>query len=89
METTYNEFKRMKKVHPKAVLLFRDGENYQAFNEDADLLGTIGAYVSKLAYGRRHAAFQKSELDKILRYIVRTGRRVAICEPLPRPTDGM
>lgn len=80
METMYNEFKRIKKNHPDAVLLFRDGKTYWAFNKDAKLLGTVGAFVAKSVNGMLRASCQESEIGAVLRHIVRTGRRVAICE---------
>lgn len=85
METMYENFKRIKMSHPYTVLLFRDGKTYRAFDDDAELLGTLGAFVAKLAGGTRRASCQERELDPVLRHIVRTGRGVAICEPVENP----
>lgn len=89
METIIKQYHEMKQKHPDAVLLFRVGDFYETYNEDAvyasDALGlnlthrAIGASSIELAGFPHHA------LDTYLQKLVRAGRRVAICEQLEDP----
>lgn len=78
METlTY--FKQLKQQHPDAVILFRMGNFYQAFEEDAEKASNdLGIIVTKRKDGVRMAGFPHHALDTYLPRLVRCGNRVAI-----------
>ena len=82
----YNE---MKSKHPDAILLFRIGDFYETFKEDAikasDILGiTMTRRVSGTGYIEL-AGFPHHALDTYLPKLVKAGARVAICEQLEQP----
>lgn len=67
--------------HPEMVLLFRMGDFYESFNEDAELL----ARVLNLTLTHRDnimpmAGFPHHSLEQHLRKLLSDGHRVAICE---------
>lgn len=83
----YNE---MKKKHPDAILLFRVGDFYETFCEDAVTASEIlGITLTKRANGKAMsvalAGFPHHALDTYLPKLIRAGKRVAICEQLEDP----
>ena len=84
------QYKEMKKKHPDAVLLFRCGDFYECFGEDAVKASEIlGISLTRRANGKAEAielaGFPHHALDKYLPKLVRAGQRVAICEQLEDP----
>lgn len=84
------QFEEMKKKHPDAILLFRVGDFYETFAEDAQAASDIlGITLTTRANGRADkfylAGFPHHALDTYLPKLVRAGRRVAICEQLEDP----
>ena len=80
----------MKKVHPDAVLLFRVGDFYETYGEDAVIAAQIlGITLTKRANGvGQHvemAGFPYHAVDTYLPKLIRAGKRVAICEQLEDP----
>lgn len=80
----------MKRKHPDAVLLFRVGDFYETFGEDAIIVSEIlGLTLIRRANGRAStvelAGFPHHALDTYLPRLVRAGKRVAICEQLEDP----
>lgn len=79
----------MKQKHPDAVLLFRVGDNYEIFSEDAvstaNLLGLPLTRREVEATSVEVVSFKHHALDTYLPKLVRAGRRVAICEQLEDP----
>lgn len=83
----YNEIKRK---HPDAILLFRVGDFYETFGEDAIKAAEIlGITLTKRANGAASfvelAGVPYHALDTYLPKLVRAGQRVAICEQLEDP----
>ena len=80
METlTY--FKQLKQQYPDAVILFRMGNFYQTFEEDAEKIANdLGIIVTKRKDGVRMAGFPHHALDTYLPRLVRCGNRVAIVD---------
>lgn len=80
METlTY--FKQLKQQHPDAVILFRMGNFYQTFEEDAQKVANdLGIIVTKRNDGVRMAGFPHHALDAYLPRLIRCGNRVAIVD---------
>lgn len=83
------QYEAMKVKHPDAVLLFRVGDFYETFSEDAELASTIlGLTLTtrRTPNGDYHiAGFPHHALDVYLPKLVHAGKRVAICEQLEDP----
>lgn len=84
------QYVEMKKKHPDAVLLFRVGDFYETFSEDAITASEIlGITLTRRANGKAAyvelAGFPHHALDTYLPRLVRAGKRVAICEQLEDP----
>lgn len=80
----------IKEQHPGAILLFRVGDFYETFGEDAIRASEIlGITLTKRANGAASfvelAGFPHHALDTYLPKMVRAGQRVAICEQLEDP----
>ena len=83
----YNEIKAK---HPDALLLFRVGDFYETFGEDAVKTSKIlGIILTKRANGTASeialAGFPHHSLNTYLPKLVRAGQRVAICDQLEDP----
>lgn len=84
------QYNKIKAQHPDALLLFRVGDFYETFGEDAirasEVLGIVltrrkngaAAYIEL-------AGFPHHSLDTYLPKLVRAGNRVAICDQLEDP----
>lgn len=84
------QYIEMKQRHPDAVLLFRVGDFYETFCDDAvtasDILGiTLTRRANGSAASVELAGFPHHALDTYLPKLVRAGKRVAICEQLEDP----
>lgn len=84
------QYMEMKKKHPDAVLLFRVGDFYETFSDDAITASEIlGITLTRRANGKAAsvelAGFPHHALDTYLPKLVRAGKRVAICEQLEDP----
>lgn len=84
------QYKEMKKKHPDAILLFRVGDFYEIFGEDAITASDVlGITLTRRANGKKSsielAGFPHHALDSYLPKLVRAGHRVAICEQLEEP----
>lgn len=84
------QYYSVKAKHPDAVLLFRVGDFYETFGEDAIRASEIlGITLTKRANGAASsvelAGFPHHALDNYLPKLVRAGQRVAICEQLEDP----
>ncbi len=84
------QYIEMKKKHPDAVLLFRVGDFYETFSEDAVMASEIlGITLTRRANGKAMhvelAGFPHHALDTYLPKLIRAGKRVAICEQLEDP----
>ena len=84
------QYQEMKKKHPDAVLLFRVGDFYEIFGEDAVKASEIlGITLTRRANGSDKyielAGFPHHAIDTYLPKLVIAGQRVAICEQLEDP----
>ncbi len=84
------QYVAVKAKHPDAILLFRVGDFYETFGEDAILASEIlGIVLTRRANGSASsvelAGFPYHALDTYLPKLVRAGQRVAICEQLEDP----
>jgi DNA mismatch repair protein MutS len=84
------QYFEIKAKHPDAILLFRVGDFYETFSEDAIASSEIlGITLTRRANGSAQfvelAGFPHHALDTYLPKLVRAGRRVAICDQLEDP----
>ncbi len=84
------QYIEMKQKHPDAILLFRVGDFYETFSDDAieasEILGiTLTRRANGYAQHVELAGFPHHALDTYLPKLVRAGKRVAICEQLEDP----
>ena len=92
-ETLKKQFEEMKAKHPDSVLLFRVGDFYESYGEDAEVVAKeLGITLTKKG-DTTMAGFPAHSLDQYLPKLVRAGKRVAMCdmlngrqeaEPLPK-----
>ena len=80
----------LKAKHPDAIMLFRCGDFYETYSEDAVTASEIlGITLTKRANGQgktvEMAGFPHHALDMYLPKLIRAGRRVAICDQLEDP----
>lgn len=84
------QYYQIKDKHPDAILLFRVGDFYETFSDDAIRTSEIcGITLTKRANGSASyvelAGFPHHAIDTYLPKLVRAGMRVAICEQLEDP----
>jgi len=84
------QYYAMKAVHPDAIMLFRVGDFYETFGDDAIKASNIlGITLTRRANGAASyvelAGFPYHAVDTYLPKLVRAGERVAICEQLEDP----
>ena len=84
------QYYNIKTKHPDAILLFRVGDFYETFGEDAIRTSEIlGITLTRRANGSASfvelAGFPYHAIDIYLPRLVRAGQRVAICEQLEDP----
>ena len=84
------QFFDLKAKHPEAVLLFRCGDFYETYSDDAVVASEIlGITLTKRANGQAKsvemAGFPHHALDTYLPKLIRAGKRVAICDQLEDP----
>lgn len=85
-----DQYYRMKASQPDAVMLFRVGDFYETYGEDAvKASGILGITLTRRANGAASyvelAGFPYHALDTYLPKLLRAGERVAICEQLEDP----
>ncbi len=86
------QYNAIKAKHPGALLLFRVGDFYETFGEDAIRASKIlNIVLTKRANGSAShielAGFPHHSLDTYLPKLVRAGNRVAICDQLEDPKN--
>ena len=84
------QFMNVKAQYADAIVLFRMGDFYETFLEDAKITAKIlGIVLTKRANGKAAdvplAGFPYHALDNYLHKLVKAGHRVAICEQVEDP----
>ncbi len=86
------QFRSLKSKHPDAILLFRCGDFYETYQEDALLASSILGITLTRRNNKgnaqppvRMAGFPHHALDVYLPRLIRAGHRVAICDQLEDP----
>ena len=84
------QFFSVKAQHPEAVLLYRVGDFYESYSDDAILVSKVlGIIQTKKSNGDKGyvemAGFPHHALDNYLPKLVRAGYKVAVCDQLEDP----
>ena len=84
------QFFQIKKENPDTILLFRVGDFFETFDEDAKIASKVlGIVLTKRANGKASsvplAGFPHHAIDTYLPKFIRAGYRVAICEQVENP----
>ncbi len=84
------QYHHIKEKHPGTILLFRVGDFYETFADDAELVsGELGITLTKRNNGGDQtplAGFPYHALDTYLPKLVKKGYRVAVCEQIEDPS---
>lgn len=85
-----SQYSKIKAAHPDTVLLFRMGDFFETFDDDAKIASKVlGITLTKRANGAAEdvplAGFPHHALDVYLPKLVRAGYRVAVCEQMENP----
>ncbi len=77
------QYYRFKERHPGCVLLFRIGDFYEMFDQDAvDVSRAIGLTLTQRTEGVPMAGIPHHQLETYLRRLIIQGFRVAVCDQL-------
>jgi len=76
------QFDELKAKHPDALLLFRLGDFYETYEDDATAAAGILGITLTRQNDRNIAGFPYHALDSYLPKLIRAGKRVAICDAL-------
>ncbi|MBN1302308.1 MAG: DNA mismatch repair protein MutS [Melioribacteraceae bacterium] len=84
------QYYKIKEKHPDTILLFRVGDFFETFEEDARTASKVlGITLTKRANGKAQnvalAGFPHHAIDSYLPKLVRAGFRVAVCEQVENP----
>lgn len=86
VKSVFEQYRDLKKEHPDTLLLFRVGDFYELFHEDA----TTAARIVGLTLTTRQKAsespipmcgFPFHQLEGYLRKLIQAGFRAAVCDP--------
>jgi hypothetical protein len=80
---TLLQWDEAKARHPGMLLLFKVGDFYEAFKDDAASAAAVLGLPMASRGGVRAVRFAESDLEANLRKLLRAGRRVALCEQVP------
>ena len=79
------QFQELKATYPNATILFRCGDFYETYQDDAEVVAkTLGITLTKKD-DIKMAGFPYHALDQYLPKLIRHGMRVAICDQLEDP----
>lgn len=82
-ENRMKQFKNLKEKYSDALLLFRCGDFYESYKEDAaTVANACGLTLTKYKDGTLLTAFPHFSLDTYLPKLIRAGHRVAFCNEL-------
>ena len=84
------QYYKIKQAHPETILLFRVGDFFETFEDDAKTASKVlGITLTKRSNGSAGdtplAGFPHHAIDSYLPELVRAGYRVAICEQMENP----
>ena len=92
MTAVMKQYTAIKAKYPNAILLFRVGDYYEAFNEDAKIvalhLGNTLTFAEHQIGVKEMASIPHYALDTALQKLVKAGYSVAVCDQLEEPKPG-
>ena len=82
------QYRAAKMAHPGMLLLFRMGDFYETFGEDAELVSRVlGLTLTSRDKAIPMAGFPHHQLENYLRKLLQSGHRVAICDQVEDPAQ--
>ncbi len=78
--TTYRDARQR---HPNMLLLFRAGDSYELYGEDAETAAKLLGLSLTTQQGIPMAGFPHNALESHLHVLLRAGQRVAVCDQEP------
>lgn len=85
----WRQYTQIKALHPTTILLFRLGDFYEAFDDDADVLGTaLDTIVLKRHMGDRTmrvAGVPAVAIDAAIAKLIAAKHAVAVCDQVGTP----
>jgi DNA mismatch repair protein MutS len=93
MTPVRNQYLKIKRSYPQAIVFFRLGDFYETFDEDARLVSKeleIMLTSREMGKGQRYpmAGIPHHALDNYLSKLINKGYKVAICEQMSEPKPG-
>jgi len=93
MTPVRNQYLKIKRSYPQAIVFFRLGDFYETFDEDARLVSKeleITLTSREMGKGQRYpmAGIPHHALDNYLSKLINKGYKVAICEQMSEPKPG-
>ena len=90
MKTIIEQFKNLKEKYPDAVLLFRCGDFYETYMDDATTAAKVlGITLTRSTKqkeddgrGLRMAGFPYFKLEEYMKKLIRAGHRIVICDQI-------
>ncbi|MCI0769840.1 MAG: DNA mismatch repair protein MutS, partial [Chloroflexi bacterium] len=87
------QYLQIKRQYPEILLLFRLGDFYETFEDDARIASSVlGITLTSRGMGKGKrvpmAGIPHHALDKYLGKLIDAGHKVAICEQTSDPTEG-
>lgn len=74
------QYEEAKQRHPGMLLLFRMGDFFELFDDDADLVSRLLDLKKSRRDGYEMAGFPHHQIDQYLRRLLQAGHRVAVCD---------
>ena len=82
------QYHRFKQQHPGCILLFRMGDFYELFYDDAELAHKVlGVTLTQRTEGIPMAGVPFHSIESYLRKLLQAGYRVAICDQIQDPSE--
>jgi len=87
------QYLRIKRKYPQAIVLFRLGDFYETFDQDAELASReLDIVLTSREMGKGHrvpmAGIPYHALDNYLARLINRGYKIAICEQVTKPGEG-
>ncbi len=83
LNDTYEAWYKLKTRYRDAIVILRNGDNYYAFEDDADTItNALQKEPLPLWKERQLCILPYHEIDDFLNKVVKAGYRAAICEPV-------
>jgi len=79
-ESIMETFRKFKADHPDTLMLFRMGDFYESFNEDADIVARVLRITLTKLGANRVAGVVYHELDSSLKKLIKAGHKVGVLE---------